>query len=929
MEKFIKSAVHSTPDPERARKNLEIFCEKNPDYIDKLRASIESVSLLFSYSQFLSVFCILNPDILFRTLENINDQFRKDSLTVLLRERFISEADHMKAVRMFRKEEMLKITLRDILKKTDIAETMLELSLLADVIVDESLKIVKKNLTSTYGTPEQDALSVISLGKLGSEELNFSSDIDLIFVYGNEQGETSGITTMQGIRKNRINNHEYYCRAVEVLSRMLSLNTEDSFAYRVDLRLRPEGQKGSLAQSLTAYEIYYESWGRAWERAMLLRARPIAGDKNLGEEFIKMIEPFVYRKYLDHSSIHEIREIKTKINSTFKKDDIKRGYGGIREIEFFIHALQLIYGGREPLLREKNTLKTLHKLLQKNLIGNNDFSTLSENYVFLRTLEHRLQQLNDLQTYSLPSDKTEIAVLGKKMGFSESRPFLSELETRRGKTRGIYDSLFKIEKQTEEDEIIASESRILFDEEFSEAETREYLSAKGLKDIEKCVRIIQQIKNTTYHFQTLKGRRILSEILPAFVDAAIKSSNPDMSLNHLQPFSAMLSERESYLDIFIKNRALIPLLINIFSQSEYLSKTIIRRPDYLEMIGQQIIFKKTLRTIQKELRDEIQGGLSLSEAIRLMKQVDDARLGILYLQKKIDVITLVKQFSKTAEAILSNCLETPINLCIIGFGKLGGREITFNSDIDIIFITKENVTEKDIKTAERLLRLLISYTREGIAYKVDTRLRPDGTRGPLVSSIQSLTDYYRNNAAFWELQALLKARPVGGDIETAGLFMNMRKDILLRYGPLVSSHDIKAMRERIRKELSKEGAAYDIKLGEGGIEELEFTVQFLQLKNCRTYPSVLVQDTLTAIKRLRDSRVINKSDKILMYDSYIFYRNIESYLRLRGQEVLAKDDTEILDSLAGFIGLKNKDDLLLRLKDTKASIKNIYELLVS
>ncbi len=930
MEKLIRDAALSTPDPERTFKNLLTFCDSNPDHIERLSANLTPISLLFSYSQFLASFCISNPDILFDVIKDINTPLDRRILSASLKGKIAGSSEHMRIVRQFKKKELLRITLRDILKKTDLTDIMLELSMLADVIVGESLELLKRILNETYGEPGEDAFTIISLGKLGSEELNFSSDVDLIFAYGTEEGETSGIRTLQGINVNRISNHEYYCKLGENLNKFLSLNTEDGFVYRVDLRLRPEGQKGSLALSISGYETYYESWGRAWERAMLLRARPIAGDLILGDKFSEMIKPFVYRKYLDFSAIDEIRQIKSRIDSAFKKDDIKRGYGGIREIEFFIHALQLIYAGKEPLLRERNTQKALHRLLQKNLIGQDDYSILLDNYRFLRTLEHRLQQMNDIQTHSLPSDENEINALSKKMGFPGRSTFLSELELRRNKTRTIYDSLFRGGGEER------SESGILFDEELSDIELKEYLSRIGLKDVGKGIRNIQHIRDSIYHFQTLRGRRILSEILPEFVDAAIKSSNPDMALNHLQSFASLLSLRESYLDIFKENKDLIPILIDLFSQSEYISKTIIRRPDYLELIGHEIVLKKSLKTLKAELKDSIKGGQTTGDAIRLMRQIEELRLGLLFLQKKTNVIDLIKGLSKTAEAILFVSIEsTPLLkggagglLAIIGLGKLGGREITFNSDIDIIFATGEDVTEEHTKTAERLLRLMMSYTREGIAYKVDMRLRPDGTKGPLVSSISSFKDYYSKNAAFWEFQALLKARPVGGDVRTGQCFIDMARDILIKHGNTIAASDVRAMRERIQRELAKETEGYDIKLGPGGLEELEFTVQYLQLRNCNKFPSLLVQGTLNGIKRLRHAGAIKESEADFMRDVYIFYRTIESYLRLRERDLLKKTEEDILNSTSEFLGLRDKDELIEQLDKTREKVRNLYNLLV-
>ena len=934
---MLRDAAQLTPDTERTFKNLTTFSENNPDYIDKLKADITPISLLFSYSQFLANFCISNPEILFDTLAETEKTAGRESLSASLRKKLTGGDENAKVVCRFKKKELLRITLRDILKKADLTETMLELSILADVIVNESLKLIKKSLTETYGEPEKDAFTVISVGKLGSEELNFSSDIDIMFVYGTADGETSGITTPQGITANRITNHEYYCKLGENLNRFLSANTEDGFIYRVDLRLRPEGQRGSIALPVSGYETYYESWGRAWERAMLLRARPIAGDSTLGSEFMEMIKPFVYRKYLDFSAIDEIRQIKTRIDSAFKKNDIKRGYGGIREIEFFAQALQLIYAGKEPLLRERITQKALHMLLQKNLIGQTDYSALLDNYRFLRMLEHRLQQMNDLQTHSLPADEKELNALGRKMGFSGRESFLKELDTRRKSVRTIYNSLFREEEKEQ------SDGAALFDEELSDPEVKEYLGKIGVKDVERGLRNIQLIKNSTYNYQTLRGRRLLGEILPSFVDAAVKSSNPDMALNHLQSFASFLSAQESYLDTFKENKELIPVLTNLFSQSEYISKAVIRRPDYLELIGHEMLLKKSLKALKIELRESIESGMAISDAIRLMRQVEEIRLSLLFLEKKINVIDLIKGLSRTAGAILSvsignNPPHPPFSkggmggfsdrrLALIGFGKLGGREITFNSDMDIIFASMDDVTEEDTKAAERLLRLLISYTREGAAYRVDMRLRPDGTKGPLVSSIASFRDYYSKNAAFWEFQALLKARPVAGDRKTGQCFLDMAKDILIANGKSILASDVRGMRERIQRELSKETAGYDIKLGYGGLEELEFTVQYLQLRNCAQRSFLLVQNTLDAIRRLHIAGVINESHAESMKGAYIFYRTLESYLRLRERDILKKDDEDILTA-AEFLGFKGKDELIGKLDETRAKVRDIYNLLV-
>jgi glutamate-ammonia-ligase adenylyltransferase len=699
------------------------------------------------------------------------------------------------------------------------------------------------------------------------------------------------------------------------------MNTADGFVYRVDLRLRPEGQRGDIAQSLAAYEIYYESWGMAWERAVLLRARPVAGDMNLGRSFIEMIRPFVYRKYLDFSAIEEIRRMKTKIDTAFKKDDIKRGYGGIREIEFFVQALQLIYGGREPLLRERSILTALHRLLQKNLVGHEDYSLLNNNYLFLRKLEHRLQQLNDLQTHLVPSDKNELDALGRKMGFHDSISFMSELEVRRRMVRNIYGSLFmgKEEKPS-------AETSLFFDEEISAGELRQVLSRYHLREPEKAVRNIVHIRDTTRTFQTLRGRRLLNEILPAFIFEALRTSNPDIALNNLQSFAALLASEESYLELFRKSESLIPTLAGIFSRSEYLSKNIMKRPEYLELIGHEMFFRKSFISLKRELRETTASGMPLSDSIRMTRQMEEIRLGMLFLEKKIDVVMLVKGLSRTAEAVVSVCTDELAKnaFTVIGMGKAGGRELTFDSDLDLIFVCRKETEDSHIKAAERLIRLLTSYTKDGIAYRVDVRLRPDGTKGPLISPLSALEHYYSREAHFWELQALLKARPMGGEKDTGCSFMQMREEVLRKKGREVSASDIRAMRERIRRELSREKDGYDLKLGPGGIEELEFTVQYLQLVTCQSHRCLLVQGSLDAIKRLASTGVLDKAEAAAMRDTYVFYRSLESFLRLRGEPVLRKTGLSTGDA-SEFMGFGSTDGFLRAVEEKRKLVGELYD----
>jgi len=907
--------ISDLPDPERARKNIESLLSAHPGTRERVDEHYNRIAALFSYSQFLANYSVQYPDALFAALDGINNPLDIHILACELQESLSScrsVGEGMRAIRRFRKDKQLRITLRDILHIADLPEIMLEMSSLADVILRQSLEFVESFLMQRYGSPENNAFSVIAMGKLGADELNFSSDVDVIFAYRDE-GETSGVSSIPGVIMNRVSAFEYYIKLAEELTKFVSSNTEDGFAYRVDLRLRPQGQRGSLALSLRGYEDYYESWGQLWEKAALLRARPVAGDEKLGSDFLSMIEPFIYRKYLDLETIDEIKRMKSQVeqlkSGTFSRD-IKRGYGGIREIEFFIQIFQLIYGGKVPALRERSTLKALHRLVQKGLIGYDDLGHLTDNYLFLRTLEHRIQQMNDLQTHSLPVGDVELDILGKKMNFSGRQDFMAGLDKRRKKVREIYDSLFYMRQDnkasTNEEAGNDVMSRIFWDVETPIKQCMsEELSNRGVRDTDRAINHLMQIRNNIYHFQTIRGRRLLEEIVPMFVDKALNSGNPDAALLQLVGFSGLLAASESYLDTIIQRPEAVDALSFVFSHSEYLSKIIMSNPEYMETRLEGQSRRKTLAFSEAEL-DLLINRKGESSAIRLYRRLEEIRLGILFLNGAIDVVRLMKGISTVAQSVLSVIMRRyGMPFVVVGFGKLGGGEIIFNSDLDLVFVSLGEPRLEDIKDAEVLLKLLMSYTKDGVAYKVDVRLRPDGSKGPLVNSIAGITNYYLKSAQIWELQALLKARPLSGERKAAQNFAKVRKKVLIERVNEISIEDIRHMRERIQRELSRDAVAsglYDIKLGQGGIEELEFAIQYLQLKSCPRNSTILVQNTLDAIGRLAIAGVITQADAFELKEIYIFHRTIETVLRLRS-ETLLKEGSDTWRSAAQLSGV--------------------------
>jgi glutamate-ammonia-ligase adenylyltransferase len=928
----VRDNLSFCPEPERAGNNLDSFLDANPDYAEALSRYRDQAALLFSYSQFLANYCIRQPEELFRALDALHIPLVQKRLIEELREIFVtcnSVSEGMRAVRLFKKKKTLIITLKDVLKKASLQETLLEMSALADAVLSESLDFIEPFLRQRYGAPEDNSLVVISLGKLGAEELNYSSDVDIIFVYRKE-GETTGVPAIQGALMNRVTAFEYYTKLVEEYTRFLSANTEDGFAYRVDLRLRPQGQRGGLAMSLDSHEEYYESWGQLWERAAFLRARPSAGDMKLGEDFLGMIRRFVFRKYLDEDTIEEIRRMKSQVEqlkSGTLGRDIKRGYGGIREIEFFIQIFQLIYGGRDTLVRERSTFKALHRLQQKGLIGHDDYRRLSDNYIFLRTLEHRLQQMNDLQTHSLPSGTGELEHLGRRMSFPDSASFLAELNARRRETREIYDSLLETGKSGEERDVGVL-SRVFWDMETPvEYLLAEELSRTGITDTGKAIRCLVKIRNNIYSFRTIKGRRLLEDIIPLFVDEALRGDDPDAALLQLVDFSDVLSAREAYLEAISQRRQQISALNFIFSHSVYLSKLIMGSPAHLEAVVGGDGAKKSLPEMKMELSHmiETQG---LSAAVRFFRKQEEIRLGVLFMDRVIGIRELFRALSKTAEAVLSVAAASLApNLTVIALGKLGGREITFKSDLDVIFVTRDGPSPDDIRSAENLLKLLMSYTKDGAAYHMDTRLRPEGNKGPLVVSREGLSEYYINNAHPWELQALLKARVITSDSEWIGWFRSMRSMALRRGIGEVSPEDMKRMRERMEKEISKGSAESDLKFGSGGIVELEFSIQYLQLM-CRTCRSgVFVQGTPEAVRALCKAGALNAADAEMLTEIYILFRTVETLLRLQGGADL-RSGGSVLRRQAGVLGM-TEEALRLTLEEKRKWMNSFWDRVVS
>ncbi len=949
-------------DPDLALNNFERFVSSLNDvssFCAILRTQPEvltSLVTIFGASRFLSLFLLIDTG---RTLTLLSDpEFLAPSNgSRQLANRFQSflgtdtdEKTFFRQLRLFRKQEMLRIALRDLLNKADLRETVEDLSGLAEVCLQAAYAWADAALAARYGRPviaQSDGtvkpaqFAVIAMGKLGGQELNFSSDVDLMYVY-TADGETEGVAA-EGLVKNRITNHQYFIKLAEKLSAAIGEKTEDGFVFRVDLRLRPEGQRGPLAQSLGGYEIYYESWGQTWERSALIKARPVAGDEALGREFLERITPFVYRKYLDYSALAEIGEMKQRINKDVEQKgrthrDVKLGYGGIREIEFVIQALQLIYAGRDRSLRERNALRALHALSQKGLITYQEQEILARAYAFLRTVEHRIQVLDDLQSQTIPSGEQEVRALARRTGYlepgREAETLLRYYTEHTRKVRTVYDDLFAFTGQEQAEPV--SDYVTLLDAETPEQEAVNLFKRHGFRDPEKAYRnLILLREGAAFVHQTPRSRKLFNEIFPSLFREMIASPDPDMALNHLESFLSAQGSWETFQSMLKLDQAAGKVLVAVFANSEYLSRMLISRPLLLQNLveSRKAYGTGTAEVFARELGEALPKAGDITEkldALRRFKHQEEIRTGMADLLSNLELRVVSRDLSKLAEVCLEAALELAVSevcrrygteasgsgLAIIGVGKLGGRELTYGSDLDILFVYSEHragappaglsVFEYFSKVAEKVISYLSTLTREGFAFRVDTRLRPTGSKGPLVQSIEAFKTYYESEAETWERQALLRARQAAGDREVgAAFFDEIRRLIYRDYDRKALAGDVRAMRRRMEDEVGKEhGDSYNIKQGAGGVVDIEFIVQYLQLLHGKKYRRLQVPGTENGLHALVQSGLLSGEVHDQLLTSYRFLRRLESRMRIVSNQATSdlSRDPERLLSLARRLG---------------------------
>ena len=818
-----------------------------PDTLENFPLGEESLLRLLSFSSVCAGRIVKNPDLLIWLAQpEICSQARDQVDMASELHRIAGDnvvAGNFRALRRWKNKEMTRIALREVANAAELEETTLELSQLAEICVREVLAYWNSKLRESQGSPAAD-FAILALGKLGGHELNHSSDVDLIFLYS-EEGDLSP----------RVSYHQWFNHLAEKILETFSTPDSEGALFRVDLRLRPEGGAGPLARSLESMENYYAGFGETWERIALIKARGIAGSRELAYEFLRQHQPFIYPRSPTPDLLDEIAKIKRRIERDVVRTDtmerdLKLGRGGIREVEFVVQTLQCIHGGRNAFIQDPSTLGALRSLARLELIPGNQVLDLDRGYRFLRLVEHRLQIEAEQQIHTLPRDRAALERLASGLGFESSKDFSAELKKHMQNIRSVFDRVI-----TSAPTQTASPDLKLFKDEKS--------AARSLNDL---------LRPTSASHVAARTKQIFAKLRPALLKEIGQTGDPDATLNQFVRFVEAYGLRGLIFELLATNPTLLELIIKTFDRSRFAGDLLIRRPQLLEEITRDKSFNQP-RTIAEHLERLESFGSSATnlDPIRAYRQRQTLRIIMRDVLGVADAPVIFAELSDLAEAclIFTNNLLGGEELTIIALGKFGGRELSYGADLDVLFVGE------DTRAAQNLIAAMTQPSAEGMITSLDARLRPDGEKGPLVTSIAAYESYYRDRAQLWEIHALTRARPISGP-----LLEPYREVAFKAWRSVGQQPDLFAkidnMLERIQSGSSRSSGndLLDFKTGVGGMIEAEFLVQALQMR-----AGIWEPNWECALARLRDNNVISKSDADRAVKSYGLLRRIETALR--------------------------------------------------
>ncbi len=892
--------------------------------VDLSTNSANSLSTALRLSRFAKRLVEAEPSLADEQTAFLPTSFSPAEMHSYLQAQDLSDADRLQAgLRNLRKRVMLRLIMRDLNCLADVHEVMLTATKLAEVTLNYALDYAHQRLKLEYGAPvdaqgNEQSLLIVGMGKLGGEELNVSSDIDLVFVYA-EDGMTNG--------PRSIDNHQYFTLLGKQVIRALHDITADGFVFRVDMRLRPYGDSGSLVSSLAMLEEYFFSQARPWERYAWLKGRVVCGDKAQADALDKIVQPFVYRRYLDYGAIADLRDVHGQIRRAAAQKDaannIKIGPGGIREIEFIAQVFQLIRGGREKDLQLRPTIATLQQLAARQILLSQDVTQLLDIYTYLRNLEHRLQYLDDVQTQTLPSNEADRALIAEAMGFADYQAFLQTLNRYRAEVSRHFDAVFGDEKK----ELPASEKLSAL---WQGTQSADALPAT-FSDASSVLQRLKLMRESSHYARLPESSRIrLDALVPHMIEAASHQPQPDKTLFRLLDFTEAIDRRAAYLALLGEHPEALARLAKLMAASPWAADYLRQHPILLD----ELVDTRMLHTLPDwpALKQQIRDAL-LAEAdqerrmdlLRHFKHTQTFRLLAQDIEGLMTLETLSDHITELADTIITASLDTcwhemqskhggnhkPPHFAVIGYGKLGGKELGYVSDLDMIFLYDDDQPNADAlysTLARKLLNSLSTLTSAGMLYETDLRLRPDGVSGLLVSSFAAFEDYQRSRAWVWEHQALTRARFVTGDKTLGEKFERLRENILKQpREAAVLKKEILAMREKMRSQHKETEGLIDIKHGRGGIIDVEFIVQYLVLLHSAQHPFLILnKGNIALLKYCGEAGLIPKDLASDCADAYREFRRLQHASRLN-------NETQPQVEIASVVQMTNKVKELLAL----------------
>ena len=969
-----------TSHPDMALKNLDRFiaAARNPLSLGTLwerdPQALPTLLQIFSTSQHLTDLLIRDPESYDLLRLTDGQPVARDVLVKEISSEISTltkDVDMVTALRRYKDRETLRIAYGDIIRQQHVNTVTRQISFLADAICEAATLFARRKLEAKRGIPRDSdgnpaQFVVLALGKLGGNELNYSSDIDLIFLYDGK-GKTDG--------ERSLSNDDFFQRLARNIVELLTESREVGPVYRVDLQLRPNGKEGSVALSVPAALRYYDVSGRTWEQQAYVKARPIAGNLELGARFLKQLEPWIYRRYLSRADITEIKALKRRIEKRSRKEggdelNVKTGLGGIRDIEFVIQFLQLLNGSALPEVRESNTLQAIEQLEASGCLTMQERTLLQENYAFLRKIEHRLQIMLDLQTHILPDNEQETHRLAIRLGYQGNTErtalaaFRGDLDQATELNRKILDHLLNDAFRDVED--TAPEVDLILDPNPTAETIEAVLEPYGFRDLQAAYRNLMALAEEKIPF--LSSRRchhFLASIGQRLLQAISVTPDPDSTLVNLNQVSDSLGGKGVLWELFSFNPPSLRLYVRLCACSPYLSGLLTSNPGMIDELMDSMVLDKlpSRESLEATLADLCRGAEDHEPILHSFKNSQHLRVGVRDILSKENLRSTHGCLSDLAEVCLQEITNQqlqrlihkfgqptivtgphqgePASLIILALGKLGGQEPNYHSDLDVVFLYEAegntvatepgkpvNATTNQHffgELGQRIIRVVNQLGPYGRLYELDPRVRPTGKHGPLAVSLEGFERYFKDGAGkLWERQALCKARTIYGSPNAQlAAQATVQRIILDKPWKTRRAEEIRQMREHLQETASDQ----NLKRGFGGTIDIEFVVQMLQLRHAHQFNEVLVPGTLDAIETLRKTNCLDDQDATMLHESYVFLRSVESSLRLMNTSARhdLPDDPLELRKLAFLLGTPEPEELVEKCQHFRQENRKRFE----